>query len=107
MKITNIEVLQLNNALTELMRQPMTGKVKFTIAKNKYALEQAVIPLEKALETTEQGGVVNSKENTDVLEMEVDIKLEMLQESDLFDLAISPQSIMLLQKIIKQESEVE
>ena len=97
MKLTNNEIFAVNNVLSELVNEKLTGSFKFKLFKTKAELERAIEIIQKALE-----GVVDEKEVEEIAEQTQDLNIEPLTEEELTPLPLSMAQIAALQDIIEK-----
>lgn len=98
----NYEIANINNALSSLVDQKLTGRLKFKLFKVKRACEQAVDLLSQTME-----GVDNQEEQMEILNEEQDIKLEKFTMDELEELPLSMKDIGSLAPIIDFGEELE
>ena len=98
----NYEIANINNALSGLVEQKLTGRLKFKLFKVKRACEQAVELLSQAME-----GVENPEEQMEILNEEQDIKLDKFTMDELEGLPLSMKDIGSLAPIIDFGEELE
>lgn len=98
----NYEIANINNALSGLVEQKLTGRLKFKLFKVKRACEQAVDLLSQAME-----GVENSDEQIEILNEEQDIQLDKFTMDELDGLPLSMKDIGNLAPIIDFGEELE
>lgn len=91
----NYEIANINNALSELVDQKLTGRLKFKLFKVKRACEQAVDLLSQTME-----GVDNYEEQMEILNEEQDIQLEKFTMDELEGLPLSMKDIGNLSPVI-------
>ena len=91
----NYEIANINNALSELVDQKLTGRLKFKLFKAKRECEQAVDLLSQAME-----GVENYEEQMEILNEEQDIQLEKFTMDELEGLPLSMKDIGNLSPVI-------
>ena len=98
----NYEIANINNALSGLVEQKLTGRLKFKLFKVKRACEQAVELLSQAME-----GVENQEEQMEILNEEQDIKLDKFTLDELEGLPLSMKDIGNLSPVIDFSEELE
>lgn len=98
----NYEILNINNALSGLVDQKLTGRLKFKLFKVKRECEQAVDLLSQAME-----GVENPEEQMEILNEEQDIKLDKFTMDELEGLPLSMKDIGNLSPVIDFGEELE
>ena len=98
----NYEIANINNAVSGLVEQKLTGRLKFKLFKVKRACEQAVELLSQAME-----GVENPEEQMEILNEEQDIKLDKFTMDELEGLPLSMKDIGSLAPIIDFGEELE
>lgn len=84
MKLKNIQLININNALSELIDLKITGRFKFKLFKLKVNLESALDPVYYAVQDANQDEI---KEILDE-EQEVDVDLLTLEELEPLELSI-------------------
>ena len=84
MKLKNIQLIHINNTLSELVDLKITGRFKFKLFKLKVTLENALDPVYLAV----QGA--NQRETEEILneEQEVDVDLLTIEELEPLELSI-------------------
>ena len=97
MKLTNNQIFGINNVLSELVNEKMTGSFKFKLFKTKAELERAIEIIQKALE-----GVVDEKDVTEIAEQTQDLNIDLLTEDELEPLPLSMTQLSALQDIIEK-----
>ena len=97
MKLTNNQTFGINNVLSELVNEKMTGSFKFKLFKTKAELERAIEIVQKALE-----GVVDEEEVSEIAEQTQDLDIDLLTEEELVPLPLSVAQIAQLQVIIEK-----
>lgn len=97
MKLTNNQIFAINNVLSELVNEKLTGSFKFKLFKTKAELEHAIGIVQKALE-----GVVDEEEVAEIAEETQDLNIELLTEEELEPLPLSMAQLVALQDIIKK-----
>lgn len=98
----NYEIANINNALSGLVEQKLTGRLKFKLFKVKRACEQAVDLLSQAME-----GVENHEEQMEILNEEQDIKLDKFTMEELDGLPLSMKDLGNLAPVIDFGEEFE
>ena len=84
MKLKNIQLIHINNTLSELVDLKITGRFKFKLFKLKVTLENALDPVYLAV----QGANQHEKEEILNEEQEVDIDLLTFEELEPLELSI-------------------
>lgn len=97
----NYEIISINNALTDLINQKLTGRLKFKLYKVKSACEQALVLISKTLE-----GVDDEHERMEILEAEQDIRLDKFTMDELEALPLSMKDLGSLASIIDFNEEL-
>ena len=97
MKLTNNQIFGINNVLSELVNEKMTGSFKFKLFKTKAELERAIEIVQKSLE-----GVVDEEEVKEIAEQTQDLNIELLTEEELTPLPLSMAQLSALQFIIEK-----
>ena len=100
MKLTNNQIIGINNVLSEIVNEKMTGAFKFKLFKTKAELERAIDIIQKSLE-----GVVDDKEVNEIAEQTQDLNIGLLTEEELAPLPLSVAQIAQLQVIIEKGEE--
>lgn len=96
MKLKNYELIGLNNALGELASEKLVGSFKFKLFKNKLKLEDAILPVSKSLQDESNKGV------EEILDLEQEIDLELILESDLEQVPTTLKQLNALKPILKE-----
>lgn len=96
----NYEIANINNALSGLVDQKLTGRLKFKLFKVKRACEQAVDLISKSME-----GVEDSDERIEILNETQEIKLDKFTMDELDGLPLSMKDLGNLAPIIEFEEE--
>ena len=96
----NYEIANINNALSGLVDQKLTGRLKFKLFKVKRACEQAVDLISKSME-----GVEDSDERIEILNETQEIKLDKFTMDELDGLPLSMKDLGNLEPIIEFEEE--
>ena len=97
MELTNNQIIGINNVLSELVDEKLTGAFKFKLFKTKAELENAIGIIQKTLE-----GVVDDKEVAEIAEQTQDLTIELLTEEELTPLPLSMAQLVALQEIIEK-----
>lgn len=97
MKLTNDQIFSINNVLSTLVHEKVTGSFKFKLFKTKAELEQAIDIVQKTLE-----GVVDEDEVTEIAGETQDLNIELLTEEELTPLPLSVAQLFALQEIIEK-----
>lgn len=97
MELTNNQIYAINNVLSELVNEKLTGAFKFKLFKTKAELERAIDIIQKSLE-----GVVDDKEVNEIAEQTQDLNIGLLTEEELAPLPLSVAQIAQLQVIIEK-----
>ena len=97
MKLTNNQIYAINNVLSEIVNEKLTGAFKFKLFKTKAELEKGIEIVQKALE-----GVVDDKEVAEIAEQTQDLNVDLLTEEELAPLPLSMAQIAQLQVIIEK-----
>ena len=100
MKLTNNQIIGINNVLSELVDEKLTGAFKFKLFKTKAELENAIGIIQKTLE-----GVVDDKEVAEIAEQTQDLNVGLFTEDELAPLPLSVTQIAQLQVIIEKGEE--
>lgn len=96
MKLKNYELIGLNNALGELASEKLVGSFKFKLFKNKLKLEDSILPVSKSLQDESNEGV------EEILDLEQEIDLELILESDLEQVPTTLKQLNALKPILKE-----
>lgn len=97
MNLTNNQIFAINNALSELANEKLTGAFKFKLFKTKAELEGAIGIVQKALE-----GVVDDKEVEEIAGETQDLSIDLFTEEELEPLPLSMSQLSALQVIIEK-----
>ena len=97
MKLNNNQIFAINNVLSELVNEKLTGSFKFKLFKTKAELERAIEIVQKALE-----GVVDEEEVAEIAEQTQDLSIDLLTEEELTPLPLSMAQLVALQEIIEK-----
>ena len=97
MELTNNQIYAINNVLSELVNEKLTGSFKFKLFKTKAELERAIEIVQKALE-----GVVDEEEVAEIAEQIQDLNIDLLTEEELEPLPLSMAQLVALQEIIEK-----
>ena len=100
MKLTNNQIFAINNVLSEIVNEKLTGAFKFKLFKTKAELEKGIEIVQKALE-----GVVDEKEVEEIAEQTQDLNVGLFTEDELAPLPLSVTQIAQLQVIIEKGEE--
>ena len=100
MELTNNQIYAINNVLSELVNEKLTGSFKFKLFKTKAELEKGIEIVQKALE-----GVVDEKEVEEIAEQTQDLNVGLFTEDELAPLPLSVTQIAQLQVIIEKGEE--
>ena len=100
MKLTNNQIFAINNVLSELINEKLTGSFKFKLFKTKAELEKGIEIVQKALE-----GVVDDKEVAEIAEQTQDLNIDLLTEDELEPLPLSMAQLVVLQDIMTEKGE--
>ena len=100
MELTNNQIIGINNVLSELVDEKMTGVFKFKLFKTKAELENAIGIIQKTLE-----GVVDDKEVEEIAEQTQDLNIGLFTEEELAPLPLSVTQIAQLQVILEKGEE--
>ena len=100
MELTNNQIIGINNVLSELVDEKMTGVFKFKLFKTKAELENAIGIIQKTLE-----GVVDDKEVEEIAEQTQDLNVGLFTEEELAPLPLSVTQIAQLQVILEKGEE--
>ena len=98
----NYEIANINNALSSLVDQKLTGRLKFKLFKVKRACEQA---LELVYETIE--GVDSEADRLEILNEEQELKVDKFTLDELESLPLSMKDIGNLSAVIDFGEELE
>lgn len=96
----NYEIANINNALSSLVDQKLTGRLKFKLFKVKRACEQALELVHQTME-----GVDSEVERLEILNEEQELKLDKFTLDELESLPLSMKDIGNLASIIDFEDE--
>jgi len=103
MKLSNIQIVNANNALTELAEEKLQGAFKFKLFELKKVLEDKHKLVAETLE-----GVSDQKEQEEILLEEQEIGTDRkLTEDELEPLAMSLKQLVSLKPFIEEEQEEE
>ena len=97
MKLKNIQLININNTLSELVDLKITGRFKFKLFKLKVTLENALDPVYLAVQGT------NQLETEEILNEEQEVDIEKLAVDDLAPLELSIKQLGALEIIIDME----
>lgn len=97
MKLTNNQIFGINNVLSELVNEKLTGSFKFKLFKTKAELERAIEIVQKALE-----GVVDEEEVAEIAGETQDLNIDLFTEEELTPLPLSMAQLVALQDIIEK-----
>lgn len=97
MKLKNIQLIHINNTLSELVDLKITGRFKFKLFKLKVTLENALDPVHLALQGANQLGT------EEILNEEQEVDIEKLAVDDLEPLELSIKQLGALEIIIDME----
>ena len=97
MKLKNIQLIHINNTLSELVDLKITGRFKFKLFKLKVTLENSLDPVYLAV----QGA--NQLETEKILNEEQEVDIEKLAVDDLEPLELSIKQLGALEIIIDME----
>lgn len=97
MELNNNQIFAINNALSELINEKLTGAFKFKLFKTKAELERAIDIVQKALE-----GVVDEEEVNEIAGETQDLSIDLLTEEELEPLPLSMSQLGALQAIIEK-----
>lgn len=96
----NYEIANINNALSNLVDQKLTGRLKFKLFKVKRACEQALELVQQTME-----GVDSEAERLEILNEEQDLKFDKFTLDELESLPLSMKDIGSLAPIIDFDEE--
>ena len=97
MKLKNIQLIHINNTLSELVDLKITGRFKFKLFKLKVAFENALDPVYLSVQDA------NQLETEEILNEEQEIDIEKLAIDDLEPLELSIKQLGALEIIIDME----
>lgn len=97
----NYEIANINNALSSLVDQKLTGRLKFKLFKVKRACEQALELVHQTME-----GVDSEAERLEILNEEQDLNLDKFTLDELESLPLSMKDIGSLAPIIDFDEEL-
>lgn len=100
MEIKNIDIVNANAGITEIIDQPVKGKVKFKLYKAKLELERLVTVIAKSLENTN-----DEKEREEILEETQVADIKKFTLNELEPLTLSVKQLFLLNALIDEEEE--
>lgn len=104
MKLTNNQIFGINNILSELVNEKLTGSFKFKLFKTKDELEKAVMIVQKTLE-----GVVDKEEVkaiiADIEEETQDLNIDLFTEEELSPLPLSVKQLFELRVILEEKGD--
>lgn len=103
MKLKNFEILNINEALSQIAEQPLKGAFKFKIYNIKRVLEDKIEVLLKAMEGLHVEE--DSDEIEEIMAVEQEIVIYKIGQNELDHIDLSIKQIALLESIIKFESE--
>lgn len=98
----NYEIANINNALSSLVDQKLTGRLKFKLFKVKRACEQALDLVYKTME-----GVDDDDERLEILNEEQELKIDKFTLDELESLPLSMKDIGNLSAVIDFGEELE
>jgi len=96
-KLKNIQLININNTLSELVDLKITGRFKFKLFKLKITLENALDPVYLAI----QGA--NQLETEEILNEEQEVDIDLLTFEELEPLELSIKQLGALEIIIDME----
>lgn len=97
MELNNNQIFAVNNALSELINEKVTGAFKFKLYKTKAELERAIDIVQKSLE-----GVVDEEEVNEIAGETQDLSIDLFTEEELEPLPLSMSQLGALQSVIKK-----
>ena len=97
MKLKNIQLIHINNTLSELVDLKITGRFKFKLFKLKVTLENALDPVYLSM----QGA--NQREAEEILNEEQEVDIDLLTFEELEPLELSIKQLGALEIIIDME----
>lgn len=97
MELNNNQIFAVNNALSELINEKVTGAFKFKLFKTKAELERAIDIVQKSLE-----GVVDEEEVNEIAGETQDLSIDLFTEEELEPLPLSMSQLGALQSVIKK-----
>lgn len=100
MKLTNNQIFAINNVLSELINEKLTGSFKFKLFKTKAELEKGIEIVQKTLE-----GVVDEEEVAEIAGETQDLNIELLTEDELEPLPLSMAQLVILQDIMAEKGD--
>lgn len=107
MKVTNSELLDINAGLVCLLDQPVKGGIKFDIMKNYLNVKEALGPVYESLEKEDNGLILDTGPNKEILEREQEIEISKLPRDLIESMEITTRAVIALRPIIKEESNAE
>lgn len=96
MKLKNIQIYNINNALSDLVDLKLSGRFKFKLYRLKVVVEQALEPVYKAIE-----GATEDEAN-EVLNEEQDVEIDKLTFEELENLDLSIRQLGALEPIMEE-----
>lgn len=102
MKLTNLEILNINGALQALAKEKIAGAFKFKLLKLLRQIEPEAKTIIESLEITDKKRIAQTEGNQEILETEQELELNMITEKELEPLAVSVSNLVALEKVIKE-----
>ncbi len=96
----NYEILSVNQALSQIVDQPLKGKFKFKVFKIKSELENKAVVILKALRDVE-----DKEERDEILKEEQEVTVDKITEGELEQVDLSLKQIAMLEPIIQFKDE--
>lgn len=96
----NYEISNANYALSQLLDEPLKGKLKFKFFNIKAELESKMTVIMKALE-----GVEDEEEREEIMQEEQEVTINKFTEEELESIDLTLRQIAMLKPIIKSEGD--
>ncbi|MDK6688336.1 hypothetical protein QP246_02540 [Aerococcus urinae] len=103
MKLTNNQILGINNTLQALAEEKLTGAFKFKLYKITKKIGEEAQDIVSTLDFDHDGRALRNEANLEVLEISQDIDVDTLTEQELADLPLSVADLIALEPITEQE----
>lgn len=105
MKLTNVEILNINSALSELFNVKVSGKLKFKLYKTKVEIEKLIEPISLSLSDIKDDNENAEQERLDILNSKQEVNIDNFTEEELLPLDLSISQLARLDKIISWEND--
>ncbi|KAA9242158.1 MULTISPECIES: hypothetical protein [Aerococcus] len=100
MKLTNLQITNINNVLGALADTKVTGAFKFKLFKTAKRFAAEAKDIIDTLDFDDNGTSLPTEGNKEILEMDQEINLEPLTEDELSELPLSISDLAVLEPII-------